>query len=336
MQADVSQAKPQNDSYLCIHHRFKQQTECNTTENNSMHGLDANTRYELGFYSVAIMPRAAITSIRLHDVAVRAADAARQKVAAITGHECDEDIRCAFIDPLTPICAKDVVEFKWTHGNQEVSIHLRAGKALYCKCVGPPRKLMTSLVAASALKGLRQQTPAWMQEEGSTDIVVDAIAAPKAIDKLPLYEEFNIGEAQATFFRCARIEGDRWLCSPAEHHFHPSRLLEIDVETQAVAPGRPHKKRQQCSNNKTQLEIEHIMACAAWNAEQLRAAKHVRDIDTNDAESGFLKNPIEWHAGRARFTVVLWRSYSGGKWQHHLTPASLLDLIKDLKPMASS
>ena len=58
------------------------------------------------------MARAEITTARLHDVAVRATAAARQKVAAIIGRECEEDIMCAFIDPLQPIRANHVVEFK--------------------------------------------------------------------------------------------------------------------------------------------------------------------------------------------------------------------------------
>ena len=58
------------------------------------------------------MPRADITPARLHDVAVRATAAARQKVAAIIGRDCEEDIMCAFIDPLQPIRANHVVAIK--------------------------------------------------------------------------------------------------------------------------------------------------------------------------------------------------------------------------------
>ena len=142
------------------------------------------------------MPRADITPARLHDVAVRATAAARQKVAAIIGRECEEDILCAFIDPLQPIRAKDVVEFKWTSGSLEMPAQLRVDKALYCNCAGPPRSFMTSLVATSALKALRQQIPVWMKEDGGTEIVVDAVAAPKAIDKLPAHEVFKMVNAQ--------------------------------------------------------------------------------------------------------------------------------------------
>ena len=60
------------------------------------------------------MPRADITPARLHDVAVRATAAARQKVAAIIGRECEEDILCELIDPLQPMRAKGVIEVKWT------------------------------------------------------------------------------------------------------------------------------------------------------------------------------------------------------------------------------
>ena len=101
--------------------------------------------------------------MRLHEVAIRATEAARQKVAAIIGHECDEDIRCAFIDPLQPIRAKDVVEFKWASGSLEVPAHLRVDKALYCNCVGPPRSFMTSIVVTSVLKALRENIPEWMK-----------------------------------------------------------------------------------------------------------------------------------------------------------------------------
>ena len=281
------------------------------------------------------MPRADITPARRHDVAVRATAAARQKVAAIIGRECEEDILCAFIDPLQPIRAKDVVEFKWTSGSLEVPAQLRVDKALYCNCAGPPRSFMTSLVATSALKALRQQIPAWMKEDGGTDIVVDAIAAPKAIDKLPAHEVFKMGKAQTEHIRCARIEGERWLCAPASHPFHPSRLVEVDVAIQKVA--HPKKRQQEGAQDTEdkQLEIEHLVACAVWQAEQLRAVEQGRAMHTDDAETGLLKDPATWPAGRAQFAVVLWRSCRGGEWQHHLTPARLSDLIKELKPMAS-
>ena len=120
--------------------------------------------------------------------------------------------------------------------------------------------------------------------------------------------------------------------------FHPRRLVEVDVATQKVATDRPSKKRQQeCAHGTedNQLEIEHLMACAVWQAEQLRAAEQGRAMHADDAESGLLKDPADWPAGRAQFTAVLWRSRSGGEWQHHLTPATLSELIKQQKPMAS-
>ena len=313
---------------------LKMYTQLNTTQHTIMH---ANTRSEDDVWSsVANMPRADITPMRLHDVAIRATEAARQKVTAIIGRECDEDILCAFIDPLQPIRAKDVAEFKWTSGSLEVLTHLRVDKALYCNCVGPPRTFMTSLVATSALKALRQQIPAWMQEDGAAEIVVDAIAAPRAIDKLPAREMFKVGNAQAEHFRCARIEGDRWLCTPAARPFHPSRMVDVDVVIQKVE--LPKKRRQEGVPGKDdkQLEFEHLIACAVWQAEQLRAAEQGRPMHADDAESGLLKDPADWPAGRAQFTVVLWRSHSGGEWQHHLTPARLLDLIKERKHMSSS
>ena len=281
------------------------------------------------------MPRADITPARLHDVAVRATAAARQKVAAIIGRECEEDIMCAFIDPLQPIRAKDVVEFKWTSGSLEVPAQLRVDKALYCNCAGPPRSFMTSLVATSALKALRRNIPGWMKEDGAAEIVVDAIAAPKAIDALPPHEMFKVGNAQKEHIRCARIEGDRWLCAPAALPFHPSHLVDVDVAIQKVE--HPKKRRHEGvpDNDDKQLELEHLMACAVWQAEQLLAAEQGRPMHADDAESGLLKDPADWPAGRAQFTVVLWRSRSGCEWQHHLTSAPLSDLIKELKPMVS-
>ena len=112
--------------------------------------------------------------------------------------------------------------------------------------------------------------------------------------------------------------------------------MEIDVAIQKVAADRPRKKRQQDGSDDKQLELEHVMACAVWQAEQLRAAEQGRAMHTDDAESALLKVPAVWPAGRTQFTVVLWRSRSGGEWQHHLTPTRLSDLIKELKPMASS
>ena len=254
------------------------------------------------------MPRADITPARLHDVAVRATAAARQKVAAIIGHECEEDIMCAFIDPLQPIRANHVVEFKWTSGSLEVPAQLRVDKALYCNCAGPPRSFMTSIVATSALKALRQQIPAWMKEEGGTEIVVDAIAAPKAIDKLPAHEVFKLGNAQTEFIRCARIESGRWLRAPAAQPFHPSRLVDVDVAIQKAA--HPKKRQQECvpDTEDKQLVIEHLMACAVWQAEQLRAAEQGRAMHADDAESGLHKDPATWPLGRTHVNVVLWRS----------------------------
>ena len=281
------------------------------------------------------MARAEITPACLHDVAARATEAARLKVAAIIGRACEEDILCTFIDPLQPIRAKDVVEFKWTSGSLEVPAQLRVDKALYCNCVGPPRSFMTSIVATSALKALRRNIPGWMKEDGGTEIVVDAIAAPKAIDKLPAHEMFKVGKAQTEHLRCARIEGDRWLCAPTAQPFHPNHLVDINVAVQKVEP--PKKRRQECaaSGGDKPLEFEQLMALAVWQAEQLRASEQGRAMHTDDAESGLLKDPAEWPAGRAHFTVVLWRSCRGGEWQHHLTPARLSDLIKELKPMVS-
>ena len=285
------------------------------------------------------MPRADITPARLHDVAVRATAAARQKVAAIIGRDCEEDIMCAFIDPLQPIRANHVVEFKWTSGSLEVPAQLRVDKAMYCNCAGPPRSFMTSLVATSVLNTLRQHIPAWMAEEGGSEIVVDAIATPKAIDKLPARKLVKVGKAQQELIRCACIEGERWLCAPASRPLHPRRLVEVDVATQKVATDRPRKKRQQegvPDIEDKQLEIEHLVACAVWQAEQLRAAEQGRAMHADDAESGLHKDPATWPPGRTHFTVVLWRSCRGGEWQHHLTPARLSDLIKELKPKALS
>ena len=282
------------------------------------------------------MPRADITPARLHDVATRATAAARQKIAAIIGHECEEDIRCAFIDPMQPMRAKDVVEFKWTGGSLVVPALLRVDKALYCNCAGPPRSFMTSIVATTALKALRQQIPAWMKEDGGTEIVVDAIATPKAIDKLPAREVIKLGKTQAEHIRCARIEGDHWLCVPAAGPFHPSMLVDVDVANQKVSQLKRRRQEGVSGQEDKRLELEHLMACAAWQAEQQRAAAQGRPMHVDDAESGLLKDPAGWPAGRAQYTVVLWRSRIGCEWQHHLTPAPLSDLIKELKPMASS
>ena len=281
------------------------------------------------------MARAEITPARLHDVAARATGAARLKIAAIIGRECDEDISCSFIETGRPLQAKDVVEFRWSCGTLEVPAHLRVGKALYCKCAGPPRSFMTSLVATSALKALRRNIPGWMKEDGAAEVVVDAIAAPKAIDTLPPHEMFKVGKAQNEHIRCARIEGDRWLCAPAAQPFHQNHLVDINVAVQKVAP--PKKRRQECaaSGGDKQLDFEHLMALAVWQAEQLRASEQGRAMHADDAESGLLKDPAEWPAGRAHFTVVLWRSCRGGEWQHHLTPSRLSDLIKEFKPMVS-
>ena len=114
--------------------------------------------------------------------------------------------------------------------------------------------------------------------------------------------------------------------------------MEVDVATQKVATDGPRKKRRQegvPGTEDKQLKIEHIVACAVWQAEQLRAVEQGRAMHADDAESGLLKDPAHWPAGRAHFTVVLWRSCRGGEWQHHLTPARLSDLIKELKPLAS-
>ena len=281
------------------------------------------------------MARAEITPARLHDVAARATATARQKVAAIIGRECEDDILCAFIDPLQPIRAKDVVEFKWTSGSLDIPAQLRVDKALYCNCVGPPRSFMTSIVATSALKALRRNIPGWMKEDGGTEIVVDAIAAPKAIDTLPAHEMFKVGKAQTEHLRCARIEGDRWLCAPTAQPFHPNHLVDINVAVQKVAHPKKRQQEGAASGGDKQLEFEQLMALAVWQAEQLRAVEQGRAMHAEDAESGLLKDPAHWPAGRAHFTVVLWRSCRGGEWQHHLTPARLSDLIKELKPMAS-
>ena len=74
------------------------------------------------------MPRASITHDRLHEVASRAVAAARQKVAAIIGHECEEDISCAFIEPGRPLQATDVAEFRWASGNMDIPANLRVDK----------------------------------------------------------------------------------------------------------------------------------------------------------------------------------------------------------------
>ena len=218
------------------------------------------------------MARAEITPARLHDVATRATGAARQKVASIIGRECEEGISCAFIEAGRPLQAKGVAEFRWSCGTLEVPPQLRADKALYCKCAGPPRTFMTSLVATTVLKALRQQIPAWMVEEGGSEIVVDAIAAPKAIDKLPAHEVFKMGKAQTEHLRCARIEGDRWLCAPAEHPFHPSRLVDVGAAIQKVAHPKKRQREGVPEAEDKQLEIEHLMACAVRQAEQLLAA----------------------------------------------------------------
>ena len=186
---------------------------------------------------------------------------------------------------------------------------------------------MTSIVATAVLKALRRQIPAWMAEEGATEIVVDAIAAPKAIDAPLAHKLLKVGRAQTEHILCACIEGERWLCAPAARPFHPRRLVEVDVATQKVATDRPSKKRQQeCAHGTedNQLEIEHLMACAVWQAEQLRAAEQGRAMHADDAESGLLKDPADWPAGRAQFTAVLWRSRSGGRVA---TPSDTRDTV---------
>ena len=276
--------------------------------------------------------------MRLHGVAIRATEAARQKVAAIIGHECDEDIRCAFIDPLQPIRAKDVVEFKWASGSLEVPAHLRVDKALYCNCVGPPRSFMTSIVVTSVLKALRENIPEWMKEGGADEVIVDAIAAPKAIVRIPAV--FKVGKVE--YIRCAHIEGVRWLCAPTARPFHPNNLVELEAADPEKVPDRPAKKRHQedegvaATAEEKKPEFEQLAAMATWQAEQRRAAAQGRAMKPDDAEACFLKDPAEWPAGRTQFTVVLWKARRGREWQNNLTPVRLRDLTNDANRMVPS
>ena len=111
--------------------------------------------------------------------------------------------------------------------------------------------------------------------------------------------------------------------------------MDVDIAIQKVEHTEKRRQEGVPDNDDKQFEFEHLMACAVWQAEQLRAAEQGRPMH-DDAESGLLKDPAVWPAGRTQFTVVLRRSRSGGEWQHHLTPTRLSDLIKELKPMASS
>ena len=110
--------------------------------------------------------------------------------------------------------------------------------------------------------------------------------------------------------------------------------MDVDIAIQKVEHTEKRRQEGVPDNDDKQFEFEHLMACAVWQAEQLRAAEQGRPMRI-DAESGLLKDPAVWPAGRTQFTVVLWRSRNGGEWQHHLTPARLLDLFKERKPMAS-
>ena len=56
---------------------------------------------------------------------------------------------------------------------------------------------------------------------------------------------------------------------------------------------------------------------AIWQAEQLRAAAQGRAMHNDDAESALVKDPADWPAGRAQFTVLLWKARHGHEWQNN-------------------
>ena len=284
------------------------------------------------------MPRASITHDRLHEVASRAASTARQKVAAIIGHECEEYISCTFIEPGRALQATGVAEFRWASGNMDIPANLRVDKALYCNCPGPPRSFMTSIVVTSVLKALRENIPEWMKEGGADEVIVDAIAAPKAIVRIPAV--FKVGQVE--YIRCAHIEGVRWLCAPTARPFHPNNLVELEAADPEKVPDRPPKKRHRedevvaATAEEKKPEFEQLAAMATWQAEQRRAAAQGRAMKPDDAEACFLKDPAEWPAGRTQFTVVLWKARRGREWQNNLTPVRLRDLTNDANRMVPS
>ena len=281
------------------------------------------------------MPRASITHDRLHEVASRAASTARQKVAAIIGHECEEDISCAFIEPGRPLQATDVAEFRWASGNMDIPANLRVDKALYCNCPGPPRSFMTSIVVTSVLKALREKTPEWMKEDGADEVIVDAIASPKAIGRIPAL--FKVDEVE--YIRCAHIEGVRWICIPTARPFRANELVEIDAADPKNVPDCLPKKRRQEDEGAAEIsganqpKFEQLVAMATWQAEQRRAASQGRALRTDNADAYFLRDPAEWPAGRAQFTVLLCKTGRGSEWQNNVTPVPLRELINDANRM---
>ena len=278
------------------------------------------------------MPRLPITRTRLSEVAARGAEVTSTKVGKILGRTCNEEIGCTFVDPEQPIQSKDVAEFKWFNGNLEVSTQLRVDKALYGGHVAPPRAFITSVVVACVINAMRSSIPKWMKDDGADEIVVEAIAAPKAIPSIPEHETFVVGEECAEYIPCVRVEGNNWLCAPVLSPFHPKYLVEIDVIRQEVTPDRLPKQRRlpSCAAaDMKKIQFEQLMAMATWQAEQKRALKQGRAMHNDIAELALLTDPREWPMGRTQFTVVLWMARHGCEWRSNVTPVRLSELIRD-------
>ena len=87
---------------------------------------------------------------------------------------------------------------------------------------------MTPIVVTSVLNTLRANIPPRMKEGGTDEVIVDAVAAPKAIDRIAAV--FNVGKVE--YIRCAQVEGVRWLCAPAAQPLRPNNLVELKAADQ--------------------------------------------------------------------------------------------------------
>ena len=115
------------------------------------------------------------------------------------------------------------------------------------------------------------------------------------------------------FVLVAHVEDHEWLCHGGNFigdcatpdPFSQSHLVLKDVQQDAwdetIAPRRKiamHAKTQQLTNQiqERSLEFCELVACATFQAEEIRAARAGEPIDLSRASAMYEKNPFKWQA----------------------------------------